>query len=565
MRSRAYLVAALIGGLASLVVTPSAQADDDDDDEDFDEGDGPEADSALVFTLDKLIEVAVRHAPDLSRAKLDRSVAKGKAGAARADQQWVMTMNGEYKGSGAGAQTYVPLFDVVASDSVIAGLGLGRNLPTGGNVRFEVGLGYTKQEVNLPDWYEDAQQLQGSGAGSGSGSAAPAAQPGQTGTFDDQYITQIQTTARMTFKQPLVRGFGPGVALAGQKRADYEYSAETMKAQLAAEDMVREIVAGYWDLAYASYEVETRAESLVLAQAQEKLTREELRAGKTAQNALNAVIYEIAVRQEAHLRAQLDAERKSLELRRKVGLGLGRREVLMRPGEAFEIGEAEWDIEEVLARSRKANRKLATIALQKKVADVDVDVTKNALLPQVDVSLSGALIGRGTSTGQSFSGLTGTQSGLDAQTNPVGGARGYEVMAGLSVSFELSGAAKSAHKAALARRRRLDVDRADLERQIDAEVVNAVKMVTSARTRVALSDKAISVAEDNVRAERLAFTAGKTTNFSVMQRQGELIEARLRRGRAVADYHVAVAQLQYLSGTLLEQYRINVRPRRSGR
>ena len=46
-----------------------------------------------------------------------------------------------------------------------------------------------------------------------------------------------------------------------------------------------------------------------------------------------------------------------------------------------------------------------------------------------------------------------------------------------------------------------------------------------------------------------------------MQRQTELIDARLRRGRAVADYHIAVAQLQWLSGTLLEQYRINVRPR----
>ncbi len=160
-----------------------------------------------------------------------------------------------------------------------------------------------------------------------------------------------------------------------------------------------------------------------------------------------------------------------------------------------------------------------------------------------------ALVGTGETTGESFSSL--------------GGVQGYEVMAGLQVSFELSGAAKSAHSAALARRKRLDVDRADLERQIDAEVVNAVKAVTAARTRVALSDRAISVAEENVRAERLNFTAGNrgTTNFSVMQRQSELIEARLRRGRAVADYHIAVAQLQYLSGTLLEQYRVNARPR----
>ena len=56
--------------------------------------------------------------------------------------------------------------------------------------------------------------------------------------------------------------------------------------------------------------------------------------------------------------------------------------------------------------------------------------------------------------------------------------------------------------------------------------------------------------------------AGRSTNFQVMQRQAQLIDARLRRGRAVADYHVAVAQLQFLSGVLLEQYRVNVRPHR---
>ena len=60
---------------------------------------------------------------------------------------------------------------------------------------------------------------------------------------------------------------------------------------------------------------------------------------------------------------------------------------------------------------------------------------------------------------------------------------------------------------------------------------------------------------------RLSFVSGKATNYNVMQRQTELIEARLRRGRAVADYHIAVAQLQFLGGTLLEQYRVNVRPR----
>lgn len=539
MRSRSYLVAALLGSIGSLLlVTPAARAEDDE--EDLYDGDGPEAEAVALFKLDDMIEVAVRRSPDLARGKIDRAAARGAAGAAGANQQWVMTMGGNYKKQAVSGRVEVAPFGEVGTASINAALGLGRNLPTGGNVQAELGIGHTETELNIPEQFLD-------GSLTGSGSAAAGAQvPMNNGGLSDRY-TQIQSTARVTLKQPLVRGFGPDVALSGEKKASYAFSEATIKAQLAAEDMVREVVSGYWELAYASYAVDTRAEAVALAESQEKVTREELRAGKAPQNALHAVTYEILVRKEAQLAAQLEAEKKSLELRRKVGLGLGRRDVMLRPGEAFEIGDSEWDVEEVLATSRKANRKLATIALEKKIADIDVKVAKNATLPQVDVSLSGALLGGGSTTGEAFSALSG--------------ADGFEVMAGLSVQFELSGAAKSNHDAALARRRRLDVDRADLERQIDAEVVTSVKAVTFAQTRVMLSDKAISVAEDNAKAEKQSFQAGKATNYNVMQRQSELIEARLRRGRAVADYHIAVAQLQFLSGTLLEQYRVNVRPR----
>src|SRR5258708_25048111 len=131
---------------------------------------------------------------------------------------------------------------------------------------------------------------------------------------------------------------------------------------------------------------------------------------------------------------------------------------------------------------------------------------------------------------------------------------------GVSMAWELSGAARRARTAARNKTRRLDIDRADAERQIETQTALAVKKVAAARTRVALTDKAINVAEENLRTERANFLVSRTTNFQVMQRQSDLIEARLRRGRAVADYHIAVAELQYLSGLLLEQYRIDVKP-----
>ncbi len=514
--------------LASVAIAPAyAQPDDREEKE---ESDGPEADSAAVFDLDRLIQIAVQQAPDFSRAKLDREAAQGAAGAARADQQWQLKMGAEYKRNWKGYDADVGLFQPVDTRSLSTLLGVGRSLPTGARFDVEFTAGQVYNEILIP-----------------SDASFEGLQAKQNGQMLDEFSTVIQTAARLTLKQPLVRGFGPDVALINQRRADLQFAISTADAQVKAEEMLRDLVSAYWEVAYANYQVDTRNRSVELAAQQEKVTRDELRAGKSPQNALNAVLYEVNVRKEALLTAQLDLEKKSMELRRKAGLGLDRRNFVLRPGDKFEIGTDEFDIDETIARSRKANRKMASIALQKKLADADLKFAKNGILPQVDASLSGALLGTGDTTGESIGALTGFE--------------GFEIVAGLQLQFDLGGAAKSNYEGALAKRRKVDVEREDLERSIDAEVVAAVKQVTFARTRVALADKAISTADSNWKSEQLNFQAGKTSNFSVMQRQSELIDAQLKRGRAVADYHISVATLQYLSGTILEQYRVNVRPK----
>lgn len=497
------------------------------------ESDGPEALAALPIKIDDLIEVAVRLAPDLARARIDRVTANYAAEGERRAQAWVASATTEAKRSALADDVEAPPYSVVGENKIGGGVGLGRNLPTGGNVQLEAGFDRTVSEYNIVSRLHQAREQQ----------QAPAGTDPNGNPYD--FLQRNTASLRATFKQPLARGFGPSVALAPERKADLYASEATIKAQLAAEEMVRDLVIDYWDLAQKSYELDVRNKSLDLAQKQDQLTHEQMRAGSVPSTALNAVTYEIQIRQEAVLRTQLELEQKSLDVRRKAGLELGRRDVLLRPGEKFDIGDDEFDVDEMLQRSHAANRKLATVQLEKKIADVDVDVADSQTKPQLDVTFSGAVMGNGDNAGDSV--------------GKIGDS--YEVSVGLQLSFELSSAARKSRDAARAKRRRLDVDRDDLIRQIDTQVVAAVHQVTAARTRVALADKAILVAEENVRAERASFMVGRTTNFQVMQRQSELIEANLRRGQAIADYHKAVAQLQFLSGDILEQYRVNVRPR----
>jgi outer membrane protein TolC len=502
--------------------------------EEIEDGDGPEAQAVLPVKLDDLIEVAVRLAPELARAKTDRTIAKGNSGAARKEQSWILGAEASYAISAVSREVEVPAFSTVREDQAKAALTLGRRLPTGGTFGVELGVARTGTEINIPQEYLDLL---------GSGDPQAAQQPQR-----DELTTLHQATAMLKLTQPLARGFGPDVALAAEKRADLQLSEATIRTQLAAEEMIFNVVDGYWELAYLGHAVDVSNEAVILTEAQEKVTREQIRAGAVAPTEINAITFELATRREALLAAQLEFERKSLELRRKVGLELSRRRIALRPAETFEIGAEEWDVDEVLRRSRRANRQLLRLGIQRKLAEVDLKVARNEMLPRIDLSVSGGIQGTGNSQDAAFSG--------------VGAANGYQVMAGLKIEFELSGAARAAHEAAAAKKARVEVDRADLARSLDAEVVAAVKAVTAARARVGLQDKAIYVAEEAVKVERQSFLAGRSDSFNVMQRQTKLIESRLRRGRAVADYHKAVASLQHLSGVLLEQYRVDVRPGR---
>ncbi|HET7503779.1 MAG TPA: TolC family protein, partial [Kofleriaceae bacterium] len=519
------LVAAVLGALIAVPAeaqprgraqanAPTEKADDDPD--------GPEARGVALFKLDDIIEVAVRLSPDIARARADRDVARGAAGAARRDQAWILGASANYQRTALGADTpdaqLQPLQEL-ADDKVTASLSLGRNLPTGGNISLDLNLTHDRQELNITgEVLAQAQDPQS-----------------QCGENIDIFCLD-QASAKLTLKQPLSRGLGSEVALAPERKADLAEVETTLKSQLTAEQLIRDVVAAYWELAFAAYEVDTRAESLDLARKQEQLTRQEMRAGTASQNALDAVTYEIALRDEALLTSKLAFEKKSLDLRRKVGLEIGRRDIAVRPGEPLEIDAVDWNVDDVLARSHKANRQLATLILEKRAADVDVAVAHDQTKPQVDLTVSAGVLGTGDTSSVAFSALGGD----------VG--YGYQVMAGLTMSFELSGAARAGEAAANAKRHHVEIERVDLERQIDADVTSAVKILKSGRTRVALTDKAIAIAEENLKAERASFLAQRSTNFNVMQRQTQVIDAKLRRGRAVADYRVAVAQLQFLSG-----------------
>ena len=480
--------------------------------------------SGEAVRLDDLIAIAVRESAGLARTRADRTIAHAEAAAAGVGDDWITTAEVGWNKTVVGKDVAYQPVQLTEDAKVTGTVGLAKRVPTGGTLSAQVGLAQSTQQYDLdPRFGLDATETQ-------------------------QAVDNSQASAQLRLSQPLVRGFGDA-ASAPRRRAEAAAEGANVKAQLAAEEMIRDLIVSYWELAYAAQELQVRKKSLDLAAAQFATTRDARRAGTVAESAMRAVEYQQAVREEALLRAQVEVEARSLDLRRLTGLEITRREIVLVPGDRFELAAADVRIDDALDLALTDNPRLQALLADKRAADVDVALAEDAARPQVDVGLAATLFGDGASSGEAVGAL--------------GAGGGYQVSATLSFQFELGAGRAGATTAATQRRAKVVIDAQDLRRMIEVEVVQAVHAVTAAQRRAELGDKAIDVAVATVQAEIANFKAGRSTNFEVLQRQDELVDAELRKARSIADHHIAVARLEFLTGTLLTRYGVAVRaPRR---
>lgn len=480
---------------------------------------GPDAEAVR---LDDLIAVAVQQSAGLIKARADRTIARAEADAAQLERDWITTADLGWKRMVVGDQVEPPPLQLVDETAVTATVGVAKKVPTGGQLSVQFGLAQTTQEYDI--------------------SAFPA------GVAEDaEFADNAQASASLKFEQPLLRGLGAAAA-GPQRRARVASEGANIKAQLAAEELLRDLVTSYWELAYAAQELQARKASLNLANEQYDDTKAARRVGAVPENALRAVEYELAVREEALLRAQLEVEARSLELRRLSGLEVSRRDIVLIPGEPFEADRQTFSVDESLDLALADNPRLQALLADKRLADLDVELAEDAAKPQVNLSVQGVLFGDGPTSGEAVGAL--------------GSTGGYELSANVSFAFEVGASHRGATRAATQRREKVVTDAKDLRRMIEVEVVQAVHAVTASQRRTELADKAMDVARNNLRSEVANFRAARTSNFDVLRRQEELVEGQIRKARAVADYHIAVAKLEFLTGTLLERYGVEVRASR---
>lgn len=168
-------------------------------------------------------------------------------------------------------------------------------------------------------------------------------------------------------------------------------------------------------------------------------------------------------------------------------------------------------------------------------------------LPPVQVSGSGGLPGSvlggyGTTLGSVFAG-------------------NYQsVSVGLSIDVTFRNRAAQAQAAQTAiTGKRLKLEQSRWEQAVEAQVRNALQSIQTARQRISAAEASEAAAKEKLDSETRLFQTGESTNFLVLTRQNEYLDARRRTVIARLEANRATARVEQALGSTLAVHHIDLR------
>jgi len=467
------------------------------------------AGQATQITLPQLLQMAVQKAPALASAKLDIAIAEAQVAETWVRHDWTVGAQATYAKSGSTVFSGIVLDSTTSA--TISG-DLSRALPTGGTIDLHVDSNYQSTGASL------------------------------LGPGGSTYWTN-DITGSIT--QPLLKRRGESLYDASERRATLTRDVTVLARRLTALNTIQAVISAYWDLVLAQQQVAITEQSLELARERLRVTEIQVKGGKVADAEVPAVQQIIATREEDVLSGELLVLDRSIALRRSVGMPIGKGELGLRVATELDLKDSKLDLGDLVERAYTASPELAQLAKQDKQSTIDIEVTENGLLPQLDLALSG--------------GPRGTDTSFGSATKDVFELKAYQVQGSLTFSRSLHQYdVKYREKELRLGREKLRVNSFDVRAQIAQAMAQAVAQIELAKRRVVLSQRAIDLAKENIRIETDRFNLGRSTNFDVLNRLEEQRQAELRRAQALIDWHKAEIVVQTLTGDLLPTFGVSV-------
>jgi outer membrane protein len=350
----------------------------------------------------------------------------------------------------------------------------------------------------------------------------------------------------LSFTQPVLRGFGREIAEANLRKARINRDLALLNRQAQASNTVRDTIIAYWELAYATQELEIQRFSESLAREQLRTTEAQVQVGRTGELAAASVKRAIATAQQGEATSEQTLMGRALDLQRLFGAPVPPGFIGYKAADALDAARHDIDVAAETAHALAASPALKSIKMGLQLSQTDLTVALDSMRPQLNFVGSLSQGGRNEALAES----------LRQMSNP----NYVEYSAGFNFTLPIQNrAARGAAEVARAAADGAQLDARDLELSIRDTVARMAAQIRSAGARVEYGRAAVAFSQDNLKAEMARFQVGTSTNNDVLLRQQELRQAQISVARATADLLEGDVALAALTGDILETYNITLR------
>jgi len=361
------------------------------------------------------------------------------------------------------------------------------------------------------------------------------------------------------FTQPLLRNrwlFANRAPLVIARR-NVRASRATFEAQVSV--TIQQVVGQYWNVVQARGNLEVAQKSLDAAEATYKHDKRALELGALPPLDIYRSESQVAGRRVQVIQSEYAVRQAEDAFRQTVGADLDPyfRALDLNLTESPEPGEELRSIDAAAALQQAMGKRPELEAARQSLAndDTSIRLAHNNLLP--DLRVNGNYSGNGlnnlaTAQGVAAGGFGDSLNQMFSFGYPT---YGFGLTLNLPVKNRSGQAALGS--ALVSRTRDLYTER-QIKEQITYDVSNAVHQLEEAKINIAASKESVDLARKTMAAEQRKYELGTGQIFLVLEAQTELAAAEQGLLQAEVSYRVAVAAVDYATGSLLEPYGVQI-------
>ena len=349
-----------------------------------------------------------------------------------------------------------------------------------------------------------------------------------------------------SFNQPLLRNFGTLPAnwliriARNQRDSAYQALLRTVQGTVNAVEQA------YWDLVYATQNLEVKRESLRIAQELNRITRIKIDVGSLAPIDITQTEVGIATAEQDIIISEGQIGDAQDRLKRLLNfVDPGQVNIPIIPTDRLSTEQVKIQLDEGTQTALRRRPEVLQIAYTAASDLLRYQYYRNQTLPFLN--LTGSYGNRGLA-GFSVDPNTGhvIDTNFSQTFRDVFDRKSKSWSIGLNFSYPILN--RAARGAAGVARYTWESDRAQMsviEQNVIVEVRAAARAIDTAQRSIVAATKGRELAERNLDAEKKKFDNGMSTTFQVNQIQRDLSAARTAEQQALAVYRTALAQYHF--------------------